>query len=394
MKSILKYTLIAAVVVIMLGATGSWAANPDKVAFTNIATTPGSTQSGGSGNYTLTSTVNAGDSISLSFTLGASGSGSTSTAYPRTVNVTASIDAKPSGASDVSVTGLTTPCTFPSPAAVARTTTFNESATITAPATLGAYTVRISADDNDFNGAGKINGDFIHINFTVVASGCTPEPTTLELGTPDCVVLHATSVTLSATLTVTSDGTPLAGKTITFSVDGDEVGTADTDSNGEANLDYDPSSLTVGDHALTAAWQSDDDCYQSSEATGGKLGVQYLFVGFQPPINADGSTILTGKCGPVKIVIVDANGVPVPDATALVFFEDGIVTIVGIDPENATAGLNFDYGNVMRYSDGQYVYNWDLSTVTNGTKKIRVYLWEGSCAPEHQVVVSVGKKKK
>jgi hypothetical protein len=32
--------------------------------------------------------------------------------------------------------------------------------------------------------------------------------------------------------------------------------------------------------------------------------------------------------------------------------------------------------------------------VTNGTKTIRVFLGEGSCASAHQVVVSVGKKKK
>jgi hypothetical protein len=237
-----------------------------------------------------------------------------------------------------------------------------------------------------------MNGDFFFVNFTVVVPGCTPAPTTLILSEPDCVVYHAGSVSLSATLK--SDDTPLVGKTITFYVDGEDVGTADTDSNGVATLTYDPSSLTVGDHALSAEWQSDDPCYQSATATGTKLGIQYLFLGFQPPINADGSTILTGKCGPVKIIILDADGVPVPDATALVYFEDGIQTIVGMDPENATAGLNFDYGNIMRYSDGQYVYNWDLSTVTNGTKTIRVFLGEGSCASAHQVVVSVGKKKK
>jgi hypothetical protein len=95
----------------------------------------------------------------------------------------------------------------------------------------------------------------------------------------------------------------------------------------------------------------------------------------------------------VKIKITDANGYPVGDATPLVYFEDGISAIVGTDPENATVGLNFDYGNIMRYSDDQYVYNWNLSTVTNGTKTIRVFLGEGTCAPAHQVVVSVGKKE-
>jgi hypothetical protein len=384
-KGILRYAVLATVVAIFLGAGGAWAANPDKVAFTNVTTTPGSTQSGQSGNYTLTNTVNAGDTISLSFTVGATGSGSTSTHYFRTVNVTASTTVKPSGASDVSVTGLTTPVIFS-----ARGTTQGESATLTAPATAGVYQMKISADDS--SNTDKINGDFIFINFTVATLSCTPAPTTLVLATPDCVVLHATSVSLSATLT--SDSTPLDGKTIEFSVDGNFVGSADTDSEGVATLTYDPSSLTVGDHVLSAAWQSDDDCFQTPQAAGGKLGVQYLFLGFQPPINADGSSILTGKCGPVKIIIVDANGVPVSDATALVYFEQGTPAIVGTDPENATTGLNFDYGYLMRYSDGQYVYNWNLSTVANGTYTVRVFLGEGGCAPAHQVVVSVGKKGK
>jgi hypothetical protein len=389
MKSILKYALIAAVFVIMLGATGAWAAGPDTCTFSSITTNPSSTEIGGSGNYTVTGTVNAGDDISLSFTLVASGSGTTSTTYPHTEYPTASTNNKPAGASDVTVTGLGN-CTLSNPRL--GSSTCSESATLTAPATAGAYQVKILYDDG-ITGGGHMNGPgFIFVNFTVVVSGCTPAPTTLILSEPDCVVYHAGSVSLSATLK--SDDTPLVGKTITFYVDGEDVGTADTDSNGVATLTYDPSSLTVGDHALSAEWQSDDPCYQNPTVTGAKLGVQYLFLGFQPPINADGSSILTGKCGPVKIVILDANGMPVPDATALVFFEDGIQTIVGTDPENATTGLNFDYGNIMRYSDGQYVYNWDLSTVTNGQKTIRVYLFEGSCAPAHQVVVSVGKKKK
>jgi hypothetical protein len=393
MKSILKYGALAAVFVIVFGVCGAWAAGPDSANITAISTTPSSTQNGLGKNYQLDVDVNASNTIDLSFTVGVSGSSSTSTSYPDTLHLSATTLVKPAGASDVSVTGLSD-CTLNDPRG-ATANTCSESATLTAPATAGAYQVKILADDGR-TGSGKMNSDFFMINFTVVVPNCTPADTTLVLGEPDCVLYHAGSVSLSATLTLTSDGTPLVGKTITFYVDGTAVGTADTNSTGVATLIYDPSSLMVGDHALSAEWQSDDPCYLDPTVTGATLGVQYLFVGFQPPINADGSTILTGKCGPVKIVILDANGVPVPDATALVFFEDGIQAIVGTDSENATTGLNFDYGNVMRYSDGQYVYNWDLgaSNVTNGTKTIRVFLGEGSCAPEHQVVVSVGKKKK
>jgi hypothetical protein len=98
---------------------------------------------------------------------------------------------------------------------------------------------------------------------------------------------------------------------------------------------YDPNSFTVGGHAQTAKWQSDEPFFQSPSATGANVWVQNLFVGFQLPINAAGSTILTGKAGPVKIVIKDADGIPV-SATGLVYCEMGTPAIVGTDPENAT----------------------------------------------------------
>ncbi|MDI6853783.1 MAG: Ig-like domain repeat protein [Deltaproteobacteria bacterium] len=386
MKSKGMVLLLAGLLVLGI-VSGVWAANPDKVTFTNVQTNPSSTQSGQSGNYTLTQTVKPGDTIDLSFGLEATGSGQTSTKYSRTVNLTVTTTIGPT---PVTVAGLSTSVTFSE-----RGSKNDESATITvpeiAPAVNVPFQVKVLAEDS--NKDGNLQSDFIFINFTVVAPQCEPEGTTLELGTPECVIYHATKVSLTATLTKTIDGTPLSGKNIDFYVDNNYVGSAKTNNSGVATLDYNPSQLTVGDHALSAAWTSDDNCLQGSQASGGKLGVQYLFLGFQPPINADGSTILTGKCGPVKVKIVDANGVPVPDATALVYFEEGTPAIVGTDPENATAGLNFDYGNVMRYSDGQYVYNWNLSTVTNGTYTIRVWLDEGECAPAHQVVVSVGKKK-
>lgn len=380
--------LLLAMAMVMGLAVGAWAAGPDNIEFTAISTTPTSTVSGQ--NHNVTGTVNGGDTISLSFTLGAVGSGPISTTYPHTEYITASTNAKPSGAADVGVTGLDTATL------AGRLSTHNESATITAPTTPGAYQVKILAADG-INGTGQITGGFFYVNFVVAVpdTPCTSAKTTLKLSTPDCVLLHATSVLLSATLWNSDTDTAIAGKTITFLVDGTEVGTAVTGTDGVATLmDCDPSLLGVGDYALTAAWQSDDKCLLDPAVTGATLGVQYLFLGFQPPINADGSTILTGKAGPVKVKIVDANGVPVSDACALVFFEDGTKTIVGTDPENATSALNFDKGNVMRYSDGQYVYNWDLSTASNGTKTIRVFLGEGSCAPAHQVVVSVGKKGK
>jgi hypothetical protein len=389
-KSLVLASCVALALLLAL-AGSAWAAaggaGPDTVNLTGIVTTPSSTQNGQGKNYVLDADVQPGASITLNFSVASNGAGSTSatsTNYPDTVVITPSTVL---GAETVSVSGLVDAVLS------TRSTSVSETAMITAPQTPGDYQVKFTADDGRTGNQGKINGDSFIINFTVVApTSCTPTIPSLVLNTPDCVLYHATSMLLSATL---KDGiTPLVGKTITFYVDSNAVGTGITDSTGLANLTYNPSSLSAGDHDLSAEWETDDACNLDSTSTGGVLGVQYLFKGFQPPINADGNTVLTGKCGPVKVCVLDANGVPVPDAKAYVYFADSLPVCVGDNPENVTAGLNFDHGNQMRYSDGQYVYNWDLSTVCNGTKYIQVLLGEGSCAAAHTVCVSVGKKSK
>lgn len=359
-------------------ATAAPPAGPDKVSLTDISTTPPGTLRGQNWNV---GTVDKGTVIYLNFNVKVTDKKG-GTKYPLTMYLTAETNV---GSVDVVVTGLNN-CYL-----VNNSTTCENSVELTAPTSVGAYQVRIKAeggtDDN-------VNGDFFFVNFTVPEDPpCEPEETTLELEEPPCTLYHDDSVSLSATLK-DSTNTALANKTIIFYVDGEPVGTATTNSSGIATLNYDPSGLSVGDHELSAEWQSDDTCYESSDVTGVSLGIEYLFQGFQPPINADGSTVLTGRCGPVKIIILDAHGVPVPDADARVYFEIGTPIIVGSDPENAASSINFDYNNLMRYSDGQYVYNWDLSTVQNGTYTVRVFLGEGTCATAHQVVVSVGKKKK
>jgi hypothetical protein len=381
MKRKALFSLVLATVLASLAGT-AWAAGPDTAKFSSITTNPASTINGQ--NVNVTATVAPGDTIDLSFTLGTDGNGTGSTSYPDTVSFTTTTI---STGSTVTV-GAISGCTLTQYSSTCSPTT-----TLTAPAAGGAYQVKILASDVR-TGNNKLSQAFFFVNFTVVVpSSCAPASTTLVLGTPACTLYHGTSVDLSATLM--SGATPLSGKTITFYIDGNSIGTADTDLNGVATLSYDPTSLNVGNYAVTASWDSDDSCLLNPTITGSTLGIEYLFIGFQPPINADGSSIFSGKTIPVKIKISDANGAPVTNADASVFFEKGTPAIVGTDTENVASSLNFDYGNVMRYDStaNQYVYNWDLSTVLNGTNTVRVFLDEGTCAGAHQVTVSVQRKK-
>ena len=209
-----------------------------------------------------------------------------------------------------------------------------------------------------------------------------------------CVLYHQPSATLSATLTLASNDGPLSGQTVQFNVDGSLVGTAVTDGDGVASLSYNSSALAVGDHDLTASYAGSCS-YAAAISNAGSLGVTYNFVGFQQPINADGSSIFKGAAITVKIKITDYYGAAVPDASGHVFFAFGTPAIVGTDAE-PIGGSSPDSGNTMRYDSvaDQYIFNWDVKSLVNGTYTVLVDLNEGSaCSNGHTVTLSLQRKK-
>jgi hypothetical protein len=362
------------------------------------AISPAANFNGQSGNFTLINSVTGGDEISFNLTFSINTQGSTTT-YPRTITFGV---LPPPGPTDPIVyfgaTGMNTTyqCTFTS-----ASSNFTTQVRITAPAADGAYSVHISAIDGTGGQKGLSPGGGITVTFTVsnpAPPSCNQDATSLSLTlVPACVVFHATSATFSATLT--SDDSPLAGKLIAFTVDGNDVGSVSTDDKGVATLVYDPSALSVGDHTVAASFQGDGCDYESS-GNSATLGVTYDFLGFQPPVQIDGvgAGLFSGKVIPVKIKIADALGMPVPDAQAFVFFgqTSADVTSEAADSVNFTTA---DPGNQMRYDPlaDQYIFNWDTSKLANGSYNIRIDLGEGSCAGNRLATVilqkSSGKKK-
>jgi large repetitive protein len=72
----------------------------------------------------------------------------------------------------------------------------------------------------------------------------------------DAYVEPGNPVTLSATLTRTAGSSPIAGRTISFSVDGTGVGSGTTDASGVATFTYTPS-LTSGTYPIGASFSED-----------------------------------------------------------------------------------------------------------------------------------------
>jgi hypothetical protein len=341
---------------------------------------------GGSGNWTITDPVAAGSNIGFQLKYQINTAGNT-TSYPRTITFGASTTLKPVGASNAVVTGL-----------VAHTFTnsvsnFTDTISITAPSTPGAYEVKVQATDGIGGPQGLGGGNGIVISFTVAdeTEQCPLVVGTLTVQSQCGVLLHQPDpVSLNATL---AGATPLSGRVVRFALDGVEVGQATTDSNGLATLTgVDVSTLSVGNHTVQAYYEG-DGCEYAPTSGSGNLGVNYLFNGFQQPINADGTSVFGGRTVPVKIKISDYYGTPVPDAAAHVYFAFGTPAVIGTDAE-PLASTNGDSGNLMRYdaSAGQYIFNWDIAGLMNGTYSVRVDLGEGICGEAHVVQLSLKKK--
>jgi hypothetical protein len=356
------------------------------------------TKSGGGGNSAETWTVTnpiapttGTVTFDLKYQIDAQGN---ATGYPKTVNNVVATATRANNGSPIPATvsvGGITAHTFNS-----SSDTFTDHITITAPTTEDTYTVFIAASDNIGQGQthlGKGNG--IYVVFTVMTTLPPCEPVTPDLAVASqCIVLHDPNpVTLTATLTDPDTSNGIGGKTIKFYVDGTLVDSDDTDSSGVATVSYNASSLPVGDHEVHASFTAAQGACDYTSTDGyGNLGVMYLFIGFQQPINADGSSIFKGGAIPVKIRLSDFNGTPVTDAEAHVFFSMDTDAVVG-DEAEPLANTNGDSGNLMRYDPvaDQYIFNWDLKTVGNGTYKVWVDLGEDACGQQHNVVLSVQK---
>jgi len=277
---------------------------------------------------------------------------------------------------------------------------------IVAPATVGAYTVKLYWTARSGSNP-KLADDYgITIGFNVVSNSCTPAATSLSL-TPSssCVIYKTPSTTFTATLT--SGSTKLDGRDIDFEISkggapATSLGSISTDTDGEATLTLNTSGLAVGGYTITASFQG-EECYLAPDPAVATLGVKYDFLGFQPPVlnvQPDGTGVpglFSGKVIPVKIKIADYDGGSVPDATPFITWSGTIadVTYEDVPTDSVSAA---DSGNQMRYDPvaDQYIYNWDTSKCENGSYTINIDMGEGCGTDRNATVIlqkSSGKKK-
>lgn len=131
-------------------------------------------------------------------------------------------------------------------------------------------------------------------------------------------------------------------------------------------------------------------CDGRDEDCDGLTDENYVFGGYRPPVNADGSSIFRrGSVAPLKFRLAGCSGAPVPDAVATVeifFYAAGVVG-TEIEEVASTAASNTD--NLYRYdaAEDQYLYNLDTNPLAPMTSYlIRTTLDDGT---SHDVVISI-----
>jgi hypothetical protein len=122
---------------------------------------------------------------------------------------------------------------------------------------------------------------------------------------------------LSATLTGVG-GAPLAGRTLSFSVNGNVVGTATTGSNGVASLPYVLKGLNPGQYSIGVGFAGAGEMNYVGTTTNSTLAI------YDAPIKIQATNLSYGKDGEVFAWFTQARDLAVPsDFTVLVDWGDG-----------------------------------------------------------------------
>ena len=241
-----------------------------------------------------------------------------------------------------------------------------------------------SSDYWFFTGTANYN----NIGNTTITDLITLGGTTLTVNSASGI--YGGTVTLTAHLT--SGATDLSGKTISFTLNGNAVGSAVTNSSGVATktgaslIGILPGTYATGVGASFAG----DTNYSASSATN-SLTVGYgTCTGSNPghvilpPINADGTSVFKrGSTVPVKFTVCDANGNPISDPNAVFATGYGSVTMINT-VRGTISGVNeTTYNDIpdsaFRWSNGIWIFNMATSNLVAGnTYQFRIALKDGS----------------
>lgn len=173
---------------------------------------------------------------------------------------------------------------------------------VTAPNTLstGFKTVSFQASYNDFEGNSHLESKTGSV--TVNKLGTTITPTL----TPSAVKKDG-STTITAKL-LDGNGNPIASQAITFSVGGTSLGSANTDSSGNAVKQY-TANVNAGTYAIVASYEGTSN-YDSSSATS-----NLLISALDSTLNITALSVKAGANATITATLKDENENPISSAS-------------------------------------------------------------------------------
>ncbi|MGA2226634.1 MAG: hypothetical protein ABSH41_19520 [Syntrophobacteraceae bacterium] len=249
-------SLIVVSAVLFTLLTLSTSAFPHSIDYIATNISPAADFAGASGNFNLINSVVGGSTITFALKFQIVDHGKT-TVFPWPITFVGEFESNK--APDGSV--VLSPAYFEFQDS---SSYFTSIVTIVAPFVDGKYTAKILPQSGTGGEDGLESGGGIAVNFTVSNPACQPADTVISMEN-DCIIGYSPTTPLVAKLT-SGDG-HLAGKTIDFYVDTDFVGSAVTDVNGVAAIDYRSSSLTIGDHRVVAIFHGEPCEFKASSNT-------------------------------------------------------------------------------------------------------------------------------
>ena len=234
----------------------------------------------------------------------------------------------------------------------------------------GPNTSTVSVSANDGDPANNIGSDSILVTIANLA----PSVGTLTVGgATGTACLAGNSVTLD--FSFSDAGVNDADWAVTIDWDdGSTDTTYDATAQG-AQTQQSHTYLAAGSHQISVTVEDKDGDDGSSAANQGSVSLLYNMTGILAPFNADGSSIWKyGSTLPVKVRITDCNQTPVstlkPQVAASM--NSSLAPTDGVVETQSTS--NADTTGVMRYSDGQYIYNFASKYLADGNATYTMYV--------------------
>jgi len=199
---------------------------------------------------------------------------------------------------------------------------------VTAPstATLGTHTVKFQISYNDFRGVSHSETKTASIDVVKLGTSIalTLQPSTLK---------RAASTTITAKLT-DGNNVALANKEISFSIETTSIGTATTDSSGNAVKTY-TAIIDAGTYAIKASYAGSTD-YGSSSATSNLL-VNPL----DTTLTINAPSVKVGATATITTTLKDENGNPISDVNIdFYLFENNAWSKVSTATTNAVGSAS------------------------------------------------------